>query len=228
MSSPTLITTRDGSHSLQSEAFQVAYHSIHGAIQESQHVFMDAGFQHCLDRGLTTIHVLEMGFGTGLNAYLALLKAVDLPNIAVSYLTIEQFPITEELVNELNYPALLGKPADPLFNALHECAWNEEVQLTENFCFRKLKGNLLEDELHLPREWADTVFYDAFAPETQPYLWEEPALKKIATAMANDGTFVTYCAKGIVKRCLKTIGLTVEALPGPPGKREMTRGSKLN
>lgn len=226
MSFPVLITTSDGSHSLKSEEFQVAYHSIHGAVQESQHVFMGAGFQACLDRGLTSINVLEMGFGTGLNAYLALLKAAELPEINVSYLTIEQFPISDELVKQLNYPQELGHEGDSRFLALHNSNWNTEVQLTDNFTLRKLNGDLLSSEIQLPANWANTVFYDAFAPESQPLLWEEQALQKIVAAMAEKGNLVTYCAKGVVKRRFKSLELTVEALPGPPRKREMTRAIK--
>jgi tRNA U34 5-methylaminomethyl-2-thiouridine-forming methyltransferase MnmC len=226
MIEPELIITSDGSHSLRSEAFQVAYHSVHGAIQESQHVFMQAGFQACLDRGLTSIHVLEMGFGTGLNAYLALLKATEIPELSVSYLTIEQFPITDELVRQLNYPHELGYPNDQRFPELHNCDWDAEIRITDNFTLRKIKGDLLSTELILPLNWADTVFYDAFAPESQPQLWEEPALQKIEAAMAKGSNLVTYCAKGVVKRRFKSLGMNVESLPGPPRKREMTRAIK--
>lgn len=228
MVQPSLFLTSDGSHSLRSETFQVPYHSIHGAIQESQHVFMEAGFQQCLERGLKQINVLEMGFGTGLNAYLCLLAAAEHPELEVHYYTIEQFPISMDMVKQLNYPAQLGFPDDERFFALHQSDCYFEVQITENFFLHKQLSDLCDPDFTPPQHWAHTVFFDAFAPESQPQLWEEPALKKIRDAMAPGGNFVTYCAKGIVKRRLKALGLSVSALPGPPGKREMTRAVLLN
>jgi tRNA U34 5-methylaminomethyl-2-thiouridine-forming methyltransferase MnmC len=217
---PSLIETQDGSHSLFSETFGVSYHSKYGAIQESQHVFIQAGLGQVLPTR-QEIRILEMGFGTGLNAYLTLLVGQSSKK-KIYYETVESIPLTLEQVAQLNYPTLLGgSPAD--FLALHHSPWNEVVAIGNDF--QLLKWDATIQEAPLGGQF-DLVFYDAFAPSSQPELWEAPVLGKIFAAMASGGVFVTYCAKGVVKRCLRDLGFTVEGVPGPPGKREMIRASK--
>lgn len=222
---PKIISTSDGSHSLHSEHFGVAYHSTHGAVQESQHVFIEAGLRPFILALQQEIRVLEMGFGSGLNAYLVALEAEKHPHIQFHYLGVELYPIGIALAEQLNYAAQLGREGDPLFLAMHNCPWEEEQALGPNFFFRKIKADFQTADL--PEGWANALFFDAFAPSSQAELWEDSTLKKAAAALASGGHFVTYCAKGSVKRSLKGLGLAVQALPGPPGKREMTRARKV-
>ncbi len=222
---PKIIATSDGSHSLQSEHFGVAYHSTHGAIQESQHVFIEAGLRPFILAAQKEIKVLEMGFGSGLNAYLVALEAEKHPAIQFHYLGVELYPISSALAASLNYPLQLNRTAsDSLFLRLHSASWEETQALLPNFSFQKLQADFQTAEL--PQDWANTLFFDAFAPTSQAELWEEAALQRAAATLAPGGHLVTYCAKGAVKRSLKGLGLEVQALPGPPGKREMTKASK--
>lgn len=221
-----LVLTADGSHSLRSRRFGVDYHSVHGAIQESEHVFLGGGLLPLLETGATDISILEMGFGTGLNALLVRRLAGKYPGVTFRYFTYEQFPVSPVEVAGLNYPSLLDVGPDQLFG-LHDCGWEVVHQLDANFYLHKHRADFLDDN---DRPYApgsiDLIFYDAFAPASQPEFWEPEALVVSWEALSHNGTLITYCAKGQFKRNLKTVGFTVEPLPGPPGKREMTRGRK--
>ncbi|GAB5555168.1 MAG: tRNA (5-methylaminomethyl-2-thiouridine)(34)-methyltransferase MnmD [Saprospiraceae bacterium] len=216
-----LLDTQDGSHTLISKRFGVSYHSKYGAIKESEHVFIDAGLKARMQRDKDALSILEYGFGTGLNAYLALLCAQQYHR-DISYTGIEAFPISKELAASLNYPQVLQRPVDDYLQ-LHDLDWDVPHQINEHFTFTKVLGQI-EDQTFNAQ--FDVLFFDAFAPTAQPELWEEQLLQKAFQALKPGGIFVTYCAKGVVKRTLKSIGFKVEALPGPPGKREMTRGIK--
>ncbi len=216
----SLIETQDGSHSLHSDRFGVSYHSKYGAIQESQHVFLKSGLGVVLP-AKESVRIFEMGFGSGLNAYLSLLAA-EKAKKQIYYEAVEAYPLTPEQASELNYPAQLSEDQKP-FQALHEVEWGKEEVITPFFQLLKWQQTLQEAPL---TGKFDVVYYDAFGPRAQPELWELPALKKVYDAMNNGGVFVTYCAKGAVKRTMKEIGFQVEGLPGPPGKREMTRAVK--
>lgn len=215
-----LIETQDGSHSLLSGVFGVSYHSKYGAIQESSHVFIQAGL-HWKVLHSKQLRILEIGFGTGLNAYLTLLETQRL-GLKVFYETIEAYPISIEQAAALNYPLILEQSAPPptLFMQLHEAPFGEANLITTRFHLLKLQMNF--GDIQYSNAF-DLVYFDAFAPDAQPELWEQPMLQKIFVALAPGGVMVTYCAKGYVKRNLKAVGFQVEALPGPPGKREMTR-----
>jgi tRNA U34 5-methylaminomethyl-2-thiouridine-forming methyltransferase MnmC len=215
-----LIETQDGSHSLLSGVFGVSYHSKYGAIQESSHVFIQAGL-HWKALHSKQLRILEIGFGTGLNAYLTLLETQRL-GLKVFYETIEAYPISIEQAAALNYPLILEYSAPPpaLFMQLHEAPFGEATLITTRFHLLKLQMNF--GDIQYSNAF-DLVYFDAFAPDAQPELWEQPMLQKIFVALAPGGVMVTYCAKGYVKRNLKAVGFQVEALPGPPGKREMTR-----
>ena len=224
MSSLKIITTQDGSHSLLNEQLNETYHSVHGALQESKHVFI----QHGLDfvnknQGPTTIHILEIGFGTGLNALLTLQYAIA-NKLSIQYTTLEAFPVEEAIWSNLNY--VESDEEKKQFKKLHHANWNEVESIDHVFAIRKLHTTLQQVELEVNQY--DVIYFDAFAPNKQPEMWELPMLQKIASSMKHDGVFVTYCAKGQLKRNLKSVGLTVETLPGPPGKREMVRGTKNN
>ena len=217
-----LLTTQDGSHTLESGQFGVHYHSKYGAIQESTHVFLEAGLQTAM-LGRKEIDVLEIGFGTGLNALLSMLAAAK-NNWTIRYTTYEAFPVSEDLSDQLNFTEVLQKPDwQSAFLQLHRSAWETRHEIVPGFHF--LKHHQAFDAIN-QEEAFDLVYFDAFAPETQPELWNENLLGRMYRALRPGGIMTTYCAKGAVKRTLKGIGFTVEALPGPPGKREMTRVRK--
>lgn len=218
----TIITTSDGSHTLLNTSLNETYHSVHGALQESKHVFI----QHGLDfvgknSGKSMINILEVGFGTGLNALLTLQHATT-KNLSIQYTTLETFPVEENIWSKLNY--VESGEAKEQFEKLHRAKWNKEESVSSNFVIRKLHTTLQQAELELNHY--DLIYFDAFAPNKQPEMWEAAMLHKITDAMKSGGLFVTYCAKGQLKRDLKSMGLTVETLAGPPGKREMVRAVK--
>ncbi|MCC7222283.1 MAG: tRNA (5-methylaminomethyl-2-thiouridine)(34)-methyltransferase MnmD [Chitinophagales bacterium] len=218
-----LIITADGSHTLFAPQFDEHYHSVHGAIAESEHVFLNAGFAH-LPQHLPLVRILEMGFGTGLNAFLTCLAAKN-QGRTVCYTAIEAYPIAIEQALRLNYAEQLGLPnQQPLFEALHRAAPNQQVAIQPHFCFCQQVGDLLSTEL--PDAHYHLVYYDAFAPTSQPELWTSAVFEQLYHALLPQGILVTYCAKGSVKRALRAVGFVLETLPGPPRKREMTRATK--
>lgn len=217
-----IFETQDGSHSIFSDTFGVSYHSKYGAVQESRHVFLEAGlFPKLLT--LPEVSVLETGFGTGLNAILTYQEAARCRK-PVRYLGLEIHPIGPAQAAALNYPLLLGQAAALPFRQMHELPWESPHQLSEWFTFEKQQTPF--EAIDFQAEF-DVVYFDAFAPEVQPELWGEAVLGRMYAALRPGGVLVTYCAKGAVKRCLKSLGFTVEALKGPPGKREMTRAVKI-
>ncbi|MBK8722074.1 MAG: tRNA (5-methylaminomethyl-2-thiouridine)(34)-methyltransferase MnmD [Saprospiraceae bacterium] len=218
-----LIVTEDGSHTLSSEKFGVTYHSIHGAIQESNHIFIEAGLKYICQQS-KNISILEVGLGTGLNALLTIDFALYL-DIIVEYCAIEAYPISLKIVNELNYTNLLDKPnLQQYFLEIHQSDWNTNIQLHNNFPLLK-KNNLLENT-NFKSNIFDLIYFDAFAPNEQPELWDDAIFHKLYNSLKNKGVLVTYCAKGAFKRILKSCGFIIENLPGPPGKREMVRAIK--
>lgn len=217
------ITTADGSHTLYSEQFGATYHSVNGAIIESQHVFIDNGLVYQFNRQpLATVNILEMGFGSGLNAYLTYLKSREL-GLAINYHTIEAFPVSLTDALKLNYAEQQSRTNKQLFNKLHECLWNKEYQLTSLFSFTKYKSSPHDFTVDIK---FDLIYYDAFSPKEQPELWTELLFKDLFRLLNTNGVLVTYCAQGQMKRNLKAAGFKVQTLAGPPGKREMTRGIK--
>jgi tRNA U34 5-methylaminomethyl-2-thiouridine-forming methyltransferase MnmC len=221
MAENEIFETQDGSHSIQSKEYGVSYHSKYGAIQESLHVFIKAGLRYRLAE-MNSISVLEIGFGTGLNALLTLAEA-EKTDTAVYYEAIEAYPIPWEQARVLNYPELTDQAFRPGFLKMHEMDWGVKERIRPHFTFKKQK--LLFQEIDFPPQF-DVIYFDAFAPNAQPELWEAPLLQKMYDALREKGVLVTYCAKGAVKRTLKSIGFTIESIQGPPGKREMTRAVK--
>lgn len=223
MSSVKIITTADGSHSLFNEELNETYHSVHGAIQESLHVFIKSGLTYFIEKfNPASISILEVGFGTGLNALLTL-QATQQSTLFVHYKTLEAFPLQDDVWSQLNYADI--DQWKKHFNSLHQIAWEEQHRLLPNFQFQKHHIKL-QDAVIQPSS-CDIIFFDAFAPNKQPELWEMESLKKVIDVLRPNGVFVTYCAKGQLKRDLKSLGLTVEPIPGPPGKKEMVRAIKL-
>ena len=223
-----IIDTGDGSHSLLNLAMDETYHSRHGALRESRHVFIRHGLQHWqqLHPRANDIHIFEMGMGTGLNLILTLQEALLKPSIAYHYTTIEAFPLDSAVAQQLNYPELLGQNErlNSLFKEIHLCSWNEVYQLLPNFELHKLHSSL--EGFDADDQTFDLVYYDAFAPNKQAALWTLEVMQKVSSMLRSGGVFVTYSAKGQLKRDLKSLGLTVETLTGPPGKAEMVRASR--
>jgi tRNA U34 5-methylaminomethyl-2-thiouridine-forming methyltransferase MnmC len=224
----TLRLCEDGSHTLYSEKAGECYHSIHGALNESLHIFIDAGFKAVFKKHQikqkSSFRILEIGFGTGLNALLTGLEA-NQENILVDYTGLEPFPVNEAVLKQLNYCTLLSKKSEQFFSAMHECGWEATHKINPFFNFTKKQLGFME--VYLADNSFDLIYFDAFSPEAQPELWEQEVFNKCFNIMAPEGILVTYCAKGRVKRALKSAGFMVENLPGPVGKREITRAQKL-
>ena len=215
--------TSDGSHTLYNSDLDENYHSVHGAIQESMHVFIKAGLEYLLEVK-RDIWVLEVGLGTGLNAWLTLNQVLH-SDAKVNYVAVEPFPVDITLADQLNYPQILhsSEYRSRLFHQLHQAEWEKFVALTPEFQLRKIPHTLQDFK---PQWIFDLVYFDAFAPSKHPEIWEKSMLTKIFDITAPGGMLLTYCAKGQFKRDLKETGWLVESLPGPPGKREMTRATK--
>jgi tRNA U34 5-methylaminomethyl-2-thiouridine-forming methyltransferase MnmC len=219
--------TEDGSHTIAIPEMHVTYHSKHGAIQESIHVFIKEGLQYFIENKHSsnqTIHVFEVGFGTGLNALLSLQEAIRL-NQKMFYQTIEPYPLSSEEVDELNYGSLLNEDLKQSFIAMHACEWNKDVQLHLLFSFKKIQTQLQQFET---AQKFHVIFFDAFDPNTQPDLWTKPIFKKMFDMLCTNGVLTTYCSKGVVQRTMKAAGFSIKKLKGPPGKREIIRAIKLS
>ncbi len=216
------IETADGSTSIYIEEMDEHYHSKHGAIVESNHIFIENGLLS--KRELDRIHVFEVGMGTGLNV-LTSIKALQLNKLAINYKAVEAYPIKMEELPFINFSNLLGVE-EVLFKKVHECPWEEEVQLLPHFKLTKFQSKL--EVLELGQEQFDVVYFDAFAPEKQEEMWTEAIFKKLFNALKPEGILVTYCVKGVIRRLLQSVGFTVEKLKGPlGGKREMCRATKV-
>ncbi len=226
-----VITTADGSKTIQIENWNEQYHSLHGAIQEAKHVYIKEGllFFHdhireskMLGTGFKKpINVLEIGFGTGLNALLTQIKAEQL-QVPVNYVGVDAFPVTFEELNQLNYVNEL-EVSEAKWRALHECTWGEIHHISEKFSLHKLQ--LLFENITAEDQF-DVIFFDAFGARVQPELWTEAIFKIMHRALKTNGVLTTYAAIGSVRRTLKALGFEVERLTGPPGKRHMTRAIK--
>lgn len=216
-----LTITKDGSHTVSIPEMNVAYHSHHGAIQESLHVFIDAGLKFVLDKDkLPAIEIFEMGFGTGLNALLTMIEAEKLQQ-PVHYTTIELYPLQENEINPLNYFEQLKRPdLESRFQLLHSCEWEKDIIITPFFTLDKIKVSLFDfttqQRFHL-------VYYDSFAPSAQPEHWTTEVFEKIFSILLPGGILVTYCSKSIVRKAMQAVGFVVTKIQGPWGKREMIR-----
>ncbi len=218
-----LVTTSDGSHTLFVAELGEHYHSVHGAVQESTHVFIKHGLE-ALTSGDGPLYIFEMGLGTGLNLLLTALQPLQRP---VHYVSVEAYPVSAEEAASLNYGNLFEAHPDAkhLLQTIHTLPWGEPAELKPGFTIHKINTKLSElDWAALPQ--FNLVYFDAFAPDVQPNLWSEEVFTALYNQMQAGGTLVTYCAKGSVKRAMKAAGFTIERLPGPPGKREMTRATK--
>lgn len=215
-----IITTSDGSKTIQIEDWDEQYHSKHGAIQEAYHVFIKHGLSLFVD---SKISLLEIGFGTGLNALITL-KEANKYNLKVEYTGVEAYPVTKEEVEQLDYIRELKAEAFTTeFEMMHDSPWENSIVLSENFSILKQQKDFMEIE---DKDSYDLIYFDAFGARVQPELWTETLFQKMFDALSQNGVLVTYAAKGSVRRAMLSVGFKVERLPGPPGKREMLRATK--
>ena len=216
--------TADGSSTLFVPALNEHYHSTHGALQEARHVYLAAGLEPALAAATGLVWVLEIGFGTGLNALLTLERSLS-ANHPVFYDTIEKHPLPWSVVNQLSTETHLHEPELLDYrHQLHAAGWGRPVALTPQFALLKLAGEL--QTTALADDTYQVIYFDAFAPEKQPDMWTDDVFRQLYQATAPGGCLVSYCAKGSFKRSLLAAGWQVEKIPGPPGKREMTRAWK--
>ncbi|MDR2037375.1 MAG: tRNA (5-methylaminomethyl-2-thiouridine)(34)-methyltransferase MnmD [Bacteroidales bacterium] len=207
----SVITTEDGSKTIYSGQFGEHYHSTYGAVNESNHVFIEAGY---LFTEKNPVSVLEIGFGTGLNAFLTLQQAEKL-NRPTYYEAIELYPVEGSIMKNIS--------TDETFLQLHASEWDQAIKITDHFILNKRKGDLTD--IAFSNNF-DVIYFDAFSPEVQPEMWTTDIFSKLYSITHSKGVLTTYCAKGAVRRNLQSIGYAVERLPGPKGKREILRGRK--
>lgn len=221
----SIITTADGSKTIQIEDWNEQYHSIHGALQEAKHVYIENGLHEFLQRqpNQKHINILEIGFGTGLNAMLSATDELALQK-SILYHSIEAYPVSSDELQALNYSSLLTLKSE-IFDQLHSASWNKESQITKHFVLKK-RQELFADIKDV--NTFDIVYFDAFSPRVQPDLWIPSIFKMMYTAMRFGGILVTYSAKGSVRRAMQEVGFEVKRLAGPPGKREMLRATKIS
>lgn len=217
-----IIVTEDNSKTLLIPSLNETYHSTKGALTESIHVFIKEGLSKI--NSTSTIQILEMGFGTGLNL-LVTLDYVRNKNIGIDYSTIEKHPLDNSLIQALDYSKLYqNKTIIDHYLYAHQAEWGIKIQLNDEFSFTKLHQDV--QFVNLQDESYDLIYYDAFGPKIQPDLWKPTLLSKMYRCLRPQGMLVTYCAQGQFKRNLKEVSFHVESLPGPPGKREMVRATK--
>jgi tRNA U34 5-methylaminomethyl-2-thiouridine-forming methyltransferase MnmC len=219
MENPEVRLTADGSKTLYLPHLDETYHSSHGAIQESVHVFIEHGLTY-ISQQTESIAVFEMGLGTGLNALLTALWAQKHQR-TVQYIGVELHPISEDLWRQMEFVQV--KSEIDLYTKIMSSEWEEFQEINPYFELKKIEKDVLQLEL---QEQVDLVYYDAFGPRAQSEMWEIPVLTKMHELLKPGGVFVTYCAQGQMKRNLKTLGFELTELPGPPGKRVMTRATK--
>lgn len=220
MKKRTLKITEDGSHTLYVPEINEHYHSTHGAIQESQHVYIESGFNACPK---SDINILEIGFGTGLNALLSYRASLALQR-NVFYHTTELFPLGMEEISAFNYPASAEEIV--FFEKIHACEWERPIEIVPNFVIWKQNIDVSSPK-NLPTDTLfDVVYFDAFAPEKQPEMWSQAIFDQLFSICNEGAVITTYCAKGEVRRRMQSAGFSMERLPGPPGKREILRGKK--
>ena len=212
--------TADGSYTLYVPELDEHYHSVKGALTESQHIFIDMGLKHST---VPSPRILEIGLGTGLNCFLTLLTAEETER-HIHYTGIERYPLDMETISKLDYPNLIHKGHETDYFAIHQTPWEKDVELSPWFTLHKLEGDFT---CYTFDKGYDIIYFDAFAPEKQPEMWEQSLFDKLYHVLNEGGILTTYCAKGVVRRMLQTAGFKVERLPGPPGgKREILRATK--
>jgi tRNA U34 5-methylaminomethyl-2-thiouridine-forming methyltransferase MnmC len=215
-----IIQTQDGSTTIHLEEWNESYHSKHGAIQEAKHVFIKNGLSLFKDK---TLSILEIGFGTGLNAFISFLEAQSMGQ-NINYVGVEAYPVAAEEILSMNYVDELNAQRQlAVFEQMHQGNWGEKIELSDRFSLTKRKQFFqdIDDVAQF-----DLIYFDAFGYRVQPELWSTEIFKKMYDALKENGVLVTYAARGVVKRSMIEVGFRVEKLEGPPGKREMFRAFK--
>lgn len=215
-----LVKTEDGSHTIWVPELDEHYHSIHGAVQESEHIFIKAGYEECTSDPL---YVFEAGFGTGLNALLTAVRSIR-DNREVFYTSIEKYPVSNDLIRSLNHYEYAGNDGEKIYALIHSSPWGEMNGIWGKFHLLKAVADIAD---FIPAFPVDLVYFDAFGPEKQPTLWTKEIFERIASAMKPGGILVTYSVKGEVKRNLRSAGFKVKRIPGPPGKRQIISAKKI-
>jgi tRNA U34 5-methylaminomethyl-2-thiouridine-forming methyltransferase MnmC len=216
-----IMQTADGSKTLYLPAMNEQYHSVNGAFTESEYVFIEKGY---LFHPAKNPVVFEVGFGTGLNCLLTAISA-EKTQRPTTFFSIEKYPLENQWTESLNYGSLISGEAKEIFAALHSCEWGKTVQVSTCFSLHKIKADLTGADISEMGK-IDVVYFDAFGPDKQPEMWVPAIFKKIYNQCSEGAVFVTYSAKGEVRRGLSATGFSMERLPGPPGKKEMLRGIK--
>ena len=215
-----IIITNDGSTTIRIPDWDENYHSTHGAIQEAKHVFIKNGLD--LFQNQDTLSILEIGFGTGLNAFITFLETLNKEN--VNYIGVEAYPISDEEITQMNYVAeLQAFQYQAIFDNMHSCDWESKQMITENFTLTKRKQFFQDIE---DKNQFNLIYFDAFGFSLQPELWGEVIFKKMYDALIPEGTLVTYACRSSIKIAMQSVGFSIEKLPGAPGKREMLRATK--
>jgi len=214
-----LLPTSDGSTTLYDSNLDETYHSVHGAVQESMHVFIENGLRLRLPEQ-KHVRILEIGFGTGLNALLSLRETMLDSSLSIDYWSLEPFPISESIYTQLNFTQTDEQAS---FLAMHQAVAEKPISISSNFIFKRIEQSI---DGFASEQLFDVVFYDAFGPPTQPELWTTDTLKYSVDVLSPNGIWVSYCAKGDVRRSLISLGLKAKRLPGPPGKRHMLFAQK--
>ena len=215
-----VINTEDGSHTIYVPELDEHYHSVHGAVQESRFIFIDQGFKACTANPMA---ILEIGFGTGLNALLTAMSCIG-SSREVNYTSIEKYPLDKKITSSLNYYEFAGKNGKEIFKLIHEAPWNTKAMICDSFNLQKIESDFTVEK---PVGAYDLIYFDAFGPDKQPEMWTREIFSGIAAVTKRNGILVTYSAKGEVKRSLRACGFEVTLLPGPPGKRQMIRAVKI-
>jgi tRNA U34 5-methylaminomethyl-2-thiouridine-forming methyltransferase MnmC len=216
----TLVNTADGSHTIYVPELDEHYHSIYGAVQESEFIFINKGYDYCKSDPL---FILEIGFGTGLNTLLTAIKSMT-GTKKVNYTSIEKYPLNEKMISTLNHHQFAGINGKEIFNMIHSAPWNISVNICKNFTLKKIESDFTVGQLSGNY---NLIYFDAFGPGKQPEMWTKEMFSKISVVTNKNGILVTYSAKGEVKRSLRACGFDVTLLPGPPGKRQMIRAVKI-
>lgn len=213
-----IIESGDGSASVGVSGTNISFHSTRGAFTESMQVFIENGLNYYLDaRRPAELSILEIGFGTGLNALLTA-QAFNAQKVLAHYTGVDRYPLTEAVYSRLNYGAFTRAP--DLYKQLMTAPWEEEVQIGDRLRLKKIEADL---QVYQPDRQYDICYFDAFAPDDQPELWTIGIFKKIRSCMKQGGVLVTYCSKSVVRKTLQEAGFMVQKLKGPPGKREVVR-----
>ncbi len=214
-----IVQTEDGSNTLFVPELDEHYHSTHGAVQESNHVFIKKGLEEFQQK---EISIFEVGFGTGLNAILSY-EFAEAHDKKLYYHSVEKYPLAANVVDKLNYNGFLSESSTKVFQTIHNVEWEVEVEISSFFKLKKIEADLTSFQTE--RQF-DLIYFDAFAPSKQSEMWTEKIFQQMYDLLKIDGILTTYSAKGDVKRALKASGFAIEKHPGPPGKREMLRGVK--